>query len=315
MDGVLVLLKPPGLTSHDAVALVRQASGEKRVGHAGTLDPGAAGVLVLLLGQAVRLSEYLMSSRKRYRAELTLGVSTDTQDAFGKVLRETEVPALAVEEIEAVLAGFVGEIWQTPPSYSALKKGGRRLYELARAGETVVVEPRLVTIYRLTLLEKVEGGPHPRFLLDVECSRGTYVRTLCADIGEKLGVGGHLSFLLRVASGPLGLERALTLEEILALSHSAELQERLLSLAEALPDWPQITVSEKEKEAVGHGRPLWRRAPRGVGWETQDPGGPSRVGEGLVKVCTEDGQLLALAVTEEKAGGYLYRMKKVFRER
>ncbi|MCL4424837.1 MAG: tRNA pseudouridine(55) synthase TruB [Firmicutes bacterium] len=315
MDGILVLLKPPGLTSHDVVDLVRTVTGQRRVGHAGTLDPGAAGVLVLLLGQAVRLSEYLMAYSKIYRAEMTLGMSTDTQDGFGRVLFRREVPPLDRQLLQDTLTGFIGDIQQTPPAFSAVKKGGRRLYELARAGEMTSVAPRTVSIYQIQLLE-ISPGPFPRILFDVHCSRGTYLRTLCADIGERLGVGGHLSFLLRLASGSFDLSQAITLEEMVSLGHAAELTGRLVPMAQALAQWPTLAVSREEEEKVLKGGSLWREA-KGEGsyWSTVSEAwaiGRTK-GSELIKICSNTGHLLALAGVEERPGGYLFRMRKVLR--
>lgn len=210
--GVVNFLKPPGMTSSDAVVALRRLFQEKRVGHTGTLDPGAAGVLPICIGRATRLFDYLVDKDKDYLAEIAFGAATDTQDAYGSILeqRPTSVTKAALAK---ALPGFLGPQEQIAPMYSALKSGGKKLYELARAGEAPVEKRRQVYIHRLELVEQT--GPQ-RFLLDVSCSRGTYVRTLCQDLGAALDAPAHLSFLLRSRSGRFSLDTAWTLEELQA---------------------------------------------------------------------------------------------------
>src|SRR5215207_3710637 len=193
--GFLNIDKPLRMTSHDVVAQVRRKFKLKRVGHAGTLDPLATGVLVVCLGAATRLSEYVMDSTKQYRARVTLGVTTTTYDAEGDVVQQREAGHITRKMVEAALPQFTGEIDQLPPMYSAIKKGGRKLYEIARAGETIELTPRRITIYGL---EIVEWSP-PECVLDVTCSAGTYIRSLAFDLGKALGVGAYLSGLVRTA--------------------------------------------------------------------------------------------------------------------
>jgi tRNA pseudouridine55 synthase len=211
-DGVLLVDKPAAWTSHDVVAKVRAHFGFKKVGHCGTLDPMATGLLVLVLGKATRLSEKLTSDDKTYEGSLTLGVTTNTEDADGEVLETKPVPPLTEADFEPVLQKFQGDIYQTPPMVSAIKHQGRPLYKLARKGIEVEREPRLIHIYDLRLLS-VEL---PRVKFRMTCSKGTYVRTLAADIGRALGCGAHLSELRRTAAGKFQLEQAHTLEQILA---------------------------------------------------------------------------------------------------
>ena len=216
MDGILVILKPPGMTSHDVVAGVRRRTGQRQVGHLGTLDPGAAGILVLCLGKATRLIPFMEDYVKGYRAELRLGWSTDTQDAGGKLLEENRDSQLAASELAGVVDLFRGEIQQIPPMVSALKHKGQRLYELARQGKVVERKPRTIRIYELRPVGTWGPGPWlfgDRLLFDVTCSKGTYIRTLCQDMGTCLGVPTHMSFLLRTRVGPWGLQHATTLEE------------------------------------------------------------------------------------------------------
>lgn len=207
---VLNLLKPPGMTSHDAVSFVRRIYGQKRVGHGGTLDPAAAGVLPLYLGNATRLVEYGDQWDKEYRAEIQFGISTDTGDDTGVVIRKETVKDLYPDQIDEALASFSGNYMQMPPMYSALKRNGRKLYELAREGKEVQREPRAVKINRIRLLFHTgdRAGIH------VNCSKGTYIRTLCEDVGAKIGLPATMSFLLRTRVGPFGIGEAATLEEI-----------------------------------------------------------------------------------------------------
>ncbi|NLO88887.1 MAG: tRNA pseudouridine(55) synthase TruB [Clostridia bacterium] len=208
------MLKPPGITSHDAVNYIRKLLKEKKVGHTGTLDPAACGVLPILVGKATRLAEYALQHTKSYRAEATLGITTDTQDATGKILSQKSVFDISLEDIKNVIKDFQGKIEQTPPDFSAVRYQGRKLYELARKGIKVSKKSRVVHIFKLEIFNFYPQGPHPRIILDITCSKGTYIRSLCSDIGDKLGTGAVLSFLIRTASGPFLLEDALTFEEI-----------------------------------------------------------------------------------------------------
>ena len=214
MDGLINILKPPGLTSHDVVAYLRKLFKIQKIGHTGTLDPGAAGVLPVCVGQGTRVVEYLIDKKKTYRTEITFGIETDTYDAGGKVVNRQEPVSLSYDRMIDVLNGFVGEIKQIPPMVSALHVEGKRLYQLARQGRTVERKPRRVTIYELKPVRFCDTGPYPRLLLDVTCSKGTYIRSLCADIGRMLGCGAYLSFLIRTASGPFAIKDAYTLEQI-----------------------------------------------------------------------------------------------------
>ena len=213
-DGVLLVDKPSRLTSHDVVDRVRRRFGFKKVGHCGTLDQAATGLLIVVLERATKLQDRLMSADKAYEGTMLLGVSTDSQDADGRVIAEKPVPSLTAEEIEAVFAKFRGDIQQVPPMVSALKHQGTPLYKLARRGQTVEREPRLVHIYDLRVLEL--ALPHIAFR--AACTKGTYVRTLCSDIGDALGCGAHLSELRRTRSGKFDVKDAHTLDAILERS-------------------------------------------------------------------------------------------------
>lgn len=228
-DGILIVNKPAGMTSFDVVAKIRKLYGTRQVGHTGTLDPMAEGVLVLLIGRAVKASEYAVCHDKTYRAGLRLGITTDTEDVTGKILtRSDKLPSEA--EVLASVKSFAGEITQVPPMYSALKVGGEKLCDLARQGKTVEREARPITIYEISCetADEVSGG----YILSVKCSKGTYIRTLCADIGAKLGCGGAMSSLIRTETGGFTLSDSHTLAELEALA--PEEREALLLPTESI---------------------------------------------------------------------------------
>lgn len=210
MDGILVVNKPSGITSHDVVDFIRRKFNIKRVGHAGTLDPLATGVLVMLLGKATKLSNTFLNDDKEYIAKLYFGKSTDTQDSQGKVLEEKNIAPIDIENIKKTLENFKGEIEQIPPMVSAIKHKGKKLYELARAGKTVDREPRKIKISEIEILD----FKFPELTFKVKCSKGTYVRTLCEDIGRSLGAPSHMSGLVRSASGDFLLENSKNMEDV-----------------------------------------------------------------------------------------------------
>jgi tRNA pseudouridine55 synthase len=253
--GVLNLLKPPGLTSHDVVDEVRRLAGMRRVGHTGTLDPGACGVLVLCLGHATRIAEFLMDQRKAYRTEFTFGVATASGDAYGSVTREADGSHLDQGALESALAEFTGVVDQIPPMVSAVHHAGRRLYERARRGEVVEVAPRQVEITECRLLH-FRPGPRPVALVHIECSKGTYVRALARDLGERLGIGAHASFVLRTRSGGFDLAGSLTLEEAGAAAAEGRLPTVLVTIDEALADLPAVELTPAQRHQVLDGRPL-----------------------------------------------------------
>ncbi|AFM42422.1 tRNA pseudouridine synthase B [Desulfosporosinus acidiphilus SJ4] len=212
MDGLINVLKPPGMTSADVVGWLRKTLKTKKIGHTGTLDPGVVGVLPICVGKGTRLAEYITGQGKTYLAEVTFGIATDTQDSFGQRIFEQK-PQLQRTEVEEALRKFAGNVSQIPPMYSAVRKEGRHLYEYARQGFSVEREAREVTISKIEL-KKWYDEEFPRALLHIECSKGTYIRTLCHDLGEALGCGAYMSFLLRVRSGPFEILSSWTLEEI-----------------------------------------------------------------------------------------------------
>jgi tRNA pseudouridine55 synthase len=239
------------MTSHDVVARVRNLIGQKRVGHTGTLDPLATGVLPICVGQATRVAEYLSEGGKAYRATIRFGVETTTYDAEGEVVRETPV-ALTREEIECVLPEFLGEQEQIPPVYSAIKRDGKPLYELARAGEDVTPEPRRVRIDALNIV----SWDSPDLTLDVECGKGTYIRSLAFDLGQRLGPGAYLAGLIRTRSGPFTLDQSVTLEELEAALAGDGWRALLRSTDEALADWGAVTLDEEGERRLRNGQPL-----------------------------------------------------------
>jgi tRNA pseudouridine55 synthase len=249
ISGVLVVDKPVGLTSHDVVQVIRKGTNIRRAGHTGTLDPRASGVLVILIGPAVRLSEYVSASDKRYQAVLRLGASTDTYDADGKVTRSRPVENITEEQFESELQKFVGEIEQVPPPYSAVKVKGRKAYEMAREGEEVDLAPRKIKVYSLELLEWAT----PEAVIDVYCSSGTYVRSLAHDLGEALGCGAHLVGLRRTKSGRFTLRDAVPLRKLKDAFDDGSWYQFLIPAAEALSDWPSIELSEEQVDALRHG--------------------------------------------------------------
>lgn len=243
MDGVIVIDKPQGFTSFDVVAVMRRLCRQKKIGHTGTLDPMATGVLPLLLGKATRAASLLDDTDKEYCAGFRLGVSTDTQDSTGKTLQESTAPVTR-EQLEAVLPVFRGDILQVPPMYSAVQKDGRRLYDLARQGIEVEREPRPITIYKLELNEYDEQSRSGS--LTVRCSKGTYIRTVCADIGDRLGVFGTMTSLRRTIASGFSLADTVTLEQAKELSQSGELSQRVLPVECLFQNRPALRVSEAQ---------------------------------------------------------------------
>jgi tRNA pseudouridine55 synthase len=252
MDGILIINKAIGMTSHDVVARVRTLLKQKRVGHAGTLDPAASGVLPICVGQATRIAEYLSESGKAYEAEITFGVVTDTYDAEGTVLRTAVVSDLSREKIAAALPHFLGEQMQLPPRYSAIKIQGQPAYKRVRAGEEITLAARPVTITRLDLLD----WQSPRLKLAIECSKGTYIRSLAHDLGEFLGCGAHLSALTRTRSGPFTLAESLTLEQLAALQEQGQIARALVPADRALAHYPALILDAVNAERVLHGNPF-----------------------------------------------------------
>lgn len=271
MNGVVNLFKPLGLSSAAAVGVVKRKTGAKKAGHTGTLDPGACGVLPICLGNATRLAEFIQSEKKKYRTVISFGKATDTQDSFGKVIAERPVPAMEKKEFEDFLnSNFKGEIQQVPPMYSALKKEGVPLYRMARQGLEVERKSRKITIYDINVSD-YSGG---KAVIDIECSTGTYIRTLCHDIGEQLGSAAYMSFLLRSASGIFTVENSIMLEDI---------DEKTVPVppADALPEMEEYILTPSEEEFILNGRSIvFSRTP---------------VREYPIKLLSSSGRLTAIA--------------------
>ncbi len=250
LHGFVTINKPAGITSHDVVTRVRRSARQKRVGHGGTLDPAATGVLPVALGEATRLLEYLVEGRKRYVAVIELGRTTTTDDAEGATMAEHRVPDLAAGQIEAMLAGFTGAIMQVPPMYSAIQIEGRRLYDLARQGQQLELEARPVEIDAITLLD----WRSPRLTVEITCGKGTYIRALARDLGIALGCGAHLAALRRTAVGPLSIERAVPLATVEQEPDS--LAHHLLPPEAAVEHLRCFMLDEMTTQRVQHGLPV-----------------------------------------------------------
>lgn len=248
VSGILVVDKPVGMTSHDVVQAVRNGTRLRRAGHTGTLDPRASGVLVVLVGPAVRLSEYVSTSTKRYQATLQLGFTTATYDLEGEVMGRSPVN-ITYEEFEEALKDFIGEFEQKPPAYSAIKVGGKKAYDLARKGEEVDLEPRMINVTSIDLLD---WNP-PEAMIDVECSSGTYIRSLVHDLGEKLGCGATLTALRRTRNGQFTMREAIPLRKLQEAFANGDWYKYLIPAAEALSDWYTIELDEKALDEVRHG--------------------------------------------------------------
>lgn len=293
MDGVLNINKPPGPTSFQIVSLIRRRSGERKVGHAGTLDPLAGGILPICLGQATKIVPFIMDFPKTYRAVIELGISTDTYDASGKIVAQKDPSFVSLEMVEEVLRRFEGEIWQRPPPFSAIKVKGRPLYSLARKGIIVEPPPRRVKIFKIKLLSW-----QPPFLsLEIECGKGTYVRSLAHDLGETLGCGAYVKETIRTRYGIFNLEQAITLPQLEEAFSGGNWREFLHSIDKVLSHFPAIILS-KEKEKL-----LQRE-----GYLPLTPAERPQIGE-IRRAYTLGGSLLALI----RFQGKVWKLEKLFR--
>jgi tRNA pseudouridine55 synthase len=285
LDGILVVAKPPGPTSHDVVALVRRLSGSKRVGHGGTLDPFAAGVLPVFLGRATRVVEFHLGDRKAYRATVCFGATSTTDDLDGE-LTPVAAGELSREAVEAALPALTGRISQVPPAFSAIKVGGRRAYAMARAGQQVELRPRDVEIHRLEIAEWDASDPErPVAVVDVECSAGTYVRALARDLGAAVGNGAYLGALTRTASGPFRLEDAVPLDDVRAAAGEGSdgLRPLLRPIDAGLEGLPSVTLEATELSAFARGQHI-----RLTGGVPPANGAP-------IRVLDPDGTLVGIA--------------------
>ena len=274
LNGIILVDKPSGWTSHDVVGKLRGILHERRIGHSGTLDPMATGLLVVFVGRATRAVEFAEADSKEYIAGLRLGVSTDTQDITGNTLKSSNsLPSRA--ELEQALGAFKGEISQIPPMYSAIKVGGKKLYELARRGESVDRKPRRVTIDKLEVVDENDGD----YIFDVVCSKGTYIRTLCNDIGDALGCGGCMSSLRRVKAGAFSIEQAHTIDEVQAAADNGKLDEVLIPVEKLFTAFPTLTVSDAAYKKLRNGNVIKLDAPNGIYRVYSESGGFLLLGE------------------------------------
>ncbi|MGN1267394.1 MAG: tRNA pseudouridine(55) synthase TruB [Dorea sp.] len=293
IHGIINVYKEKGFTSHDVVAKLRGIAGQKKIGHTGTLDPDAVGVLPVCLGRATKVCDLLTEKDKTYEALLLLGVETDTQDISGEVLRRGDTQNLTGEQVKEAILSFVGEYDQIPPMYSALKVNGKKLYELAREGKTVERKARKVKIHNIRILDM----NLPRVRFEVECSKGTYIRTLCHDIGENLGCGGCMEELIRTKVSCFDISESYKLSELEQKKAEGRLEDVLMPIDAMFSQYPQIVVEKKWEKLAYNGNPLYAKAVRKT---VPDIDGKLLDGE-CVRLYDEEGKFLAI---------YKYRASK-----
>ncbi|MBI5651797.1 MAG: tRNA pseudouridine(55) synthase TruB [Chloroflexi bacterium] len=289
LNGIFNVNKPAKLSSHDVVNVVRRASRASRVGHAGTLDPIATGVLLVCIGQGVRVSEYLTDHDKKYRARIRLGITTDTDDATGAIIAQRD-GNVSRAQIERALKSFVGKISQMPPRYSAIKRDGVPLYKLARRGIEIEMMPRNVEIFEISLID----APLPEIEIDVHCSKGTYIRSIARDLGEKLGCGAMMRALTRTASGNFSLTDAIALDDLRAALEAGFAERYVYPLDDALLQYEAIIVEPHLAKDIQQGKSL------NCGREFSTP---------LLRAYTADGDFIALL---ERGGAEMWKPRKVF---
>lgn len=288
MDGVIVIRKEKGFTSHDVVAKLRGILHMKKIGHTGTLDPDAEGVLPVALGKATRLVDMITDKEKTYEAVMRLGVITDTQDMSGTVLSQTTELSVTEEELCTVVSSFVGDYMQVPPMYSALKVNGKKLYELAREGKTVERKPRPVHFYEIEILDI--SFPLVRFR--VTCSKGTYIRTLCHDIGEKLGCGAAMESLLRTKVGRFTLDDAITLAQTEEAVQEGTIESKILGIEEILAEYPRVCCTKEGDRLLATGNPLVQALV-----DAQEK-------KGWIRMCSSEGSFAGVYQWDEKRNRY-----------
>ena len=303
VHGVLVVDKPTGITSYDVVRELKPSLKGIKIGYLGTLDPLATGVLPVLLGEGTKLAPFLETGRKVYEATLLLGVTTDTQDKEGKILATVDIGDcdLSPHRVEDVMQGFRGTISQLPPMHSALKHNGEPLYKLARRGDEVSREPREVEIYELRV---TEIDP-PSMSLHIECSKGTYIRTLVHDIGAQIGCGAHLTALRRTRNGPFGLEDALSLAAVKGLLKGRNIKERSIPLSQAIGFLPSVSVSEDDALQIRNGKAITVKHP---------PRGGDQEGRKVRVLAKKGGRLVAVGEIHQEKGGFVVRPLRVFHD-
>ena len=288
MDGVIVIRKEKGFTSHDVVAKLRGILHMKKIGHTGTLDPDAEGVLPVALGKATRLVDMITDKEKTYEAVMRLGVVTDTQDMSGTVLSQTTELSVTEEELCTVVSSFVGDYMQVPPMYSALKVNGKKLYELAREGKTVERKPRPVHFYEIEILDISFPLVHFR----VTCSKGTYIRTLCHDIGEKLGCGAAMESLLRTKVGRFTLDDAITLAQTEEAVKEGTIESKILGIEEILAEYPRVCCTKEGDRLLANGNPLVQALV-----DAQEK-------KGWIRMCSSEGSFSGVYQWDEKRNRY-----------
>ncbi len=291
INGIFNINKATGITSHDVVAKIRKHLKQKRVGHAGTLDPMASGVLPICVGQATRVAEYLSESGKAYQAEIIFGTATDTYDAEGTITATASTADLTLAFIEETLEHFRGPQMQYPPRYSAIKIQGQPAYKRARTGEEIVLEPRPIVIYELEILDWIPS----RLTLAIECSKGTYIRSLAHDLGIRLGCYAYLGALVRTRSGPFTLSESITLEQLADAVETNSVQQYLYPVDKALEQYPAITLDAETVERVKHGNTFNKSVANNTG---------------LARVYDTDGDFIAIAEWNEEQKAW--QPKKVF---
>lgn len=296
MTGILNVYKPKGMTSHDVVSFVRRQLKMKRVGHTGTLDPMATGVLPVLIGNATKLSDIVMADEKKYKARVTLGITTDTDDSTGKIIKKQDV-SVTENELNGVIKNFIGEIEQIPPMYSAIKVDGQKLYQLARRGVEIERKPRTVTIYDI----KISDFDGISFDMEVHCGKGTYIRALCRDIGNALGTGAVMDELERTMSGIFTKENAYTFEEIEEIVKSGEIERILMKPDDVLGAFLRIDVTEEYAQKIKNGI---RLRPQQLGIKEYC--------ENEIFKIYEDNNLLCLLKVKNCDGQLLLAMEKSF---
>ncbi len=297
MDGILNINKPWGKTSFSIVAMVKRLSGERRVGHAGTLDPAATGVLPVCLGQGTRVIEFLVDSTKAYRAQIELGVATDTYDATGKITSQKDPSGISQEQLESTLTSFCGSIQQTPPMYSAIKYHGQPLYRLARAGIKVELQSRLTKIYRLELID----WQPPVATIEIECGKGTYIRSLAHDLGQLLGCGANLKSLVRLRCSLFDIKDSVSIPQLEDAFHYGYWHHFIYPIDIVLSHWMAMVVNDDTGQAIRNGRPLVLEDNNSPAWHSV---------ENRCRVYTRDGRFLS--VMRFNAESWQWQPEKVF---
>lgn len=297
ISGILNIYKEQGYTSHDVVACLRKITGQKKIGHTGTLDPDATGVLPVCLGRATKLCDMLTDRDKTYEAVLLLGRTTDTQDVSGKILEEHSTEELQEDAVKECILGFAGEYDQTPPMYSAVKVNGRKLYELAREGKTIERKSRRVQIHEIRIIEM----ELPRVRMEITCSKGTYIRTLCSDIGDRLGTGGCMEKLIRTRVGRFDIRDSVRLDEARDQAEQGRIEELVIPLEEMFSDLKAVVLDEEHVYLAYNGNPFQER----------DLAGPSSCGHGeTCRVYDKEGRFIAVYQYDDRKRQF--RIVKMF---